>query len=145
MNLLVQGQGAPRGKLLEQFKTTARSVLFGTDSFWMGVDVPGRCAFERHHHPAAVRGARIIRLIEAKLELIQERGGDPFTEYSLPGSDPEIASGRRAFDPDEERQRNRRHSRQSDRDENVRARVFKGAAELPGENHLAKVRRFAIS
>ena len=41
MNLLVQGSGAPRGRLLEQFKTTARSVLFGTDSFWMGVDVPG--------------------------------------------------------------------------------------------------------
>ncbi len=83
MNLLVQGQGAPRGKLLEQFKSTARSVLFGTDSFWMGVDVPGdalsnviitRLPFAVPDHP----------LIEAKLELIQERGGDPFTEYSLP-------------------------------------------------------------
>src|SRR6266567_3848548 len=41
MNLLVQGGGAPRSKLLEQFKTTPRSVLFGTDSFWGGVDVPG--------------------------------------------------------------------------------------------------------
>ncbi|MGI9087647.1 MAG: ATP-dependent DNA helicase [Chthoniobacterales bacterium] len=83
MNLLVQGQGAPRGKLLEEFKSTERSVLFGTDSFWMGVDVPGdalsnviitRLPFAVPDHP----------LIEAKLELIQERGGDPFTEYSLP-------------------------------------------------------------
>ncbi len=83
LNLFVQGQGAPRGKLLEQFKTTERSVLFGTDSFWMGVDVPGdalsnviitRLPFAVPDHP----------LIEAKLELIQERGGDPFTEYSLP-------------------------------------------------------------
>jgi ATP-dependent DNA helicase DinG len=83
LNLLVQGAGAPRGKLLEQFKTTPRSVLFGTDSFWMGVDVPGealsnviitRLPFAVPDHP----------LIEAKLELIQERGGDPFTEYSLP-------------------------------------------------------------
>src|SRR5207244_9121770 len=32
-NLLVQGGGAPRGKLLDQFKTKSRSVLFGTDSF----------------------------------------------------------------------------------------------------------------
>ncbi|HSH38946.1 MAG TPA: helicase C-terminal domain-containing protein [Chthoniobacterales bacterium] len=83
MNLLVQGQGAPRGQLLERFKNTERSVLFGTDSFWMGVDVPGdalsnviitRLPFAVPDHP----------LIEAKLELIQERGGDAFTEYSLP-------------------------------------------------------------
>ncbi len=83
MNILVQGGGAPRSKLLEQFKSTPRSVLFGTDSFWGGVDVPGealsnviitRLPFAVPDHP----------LIEAKLELIEERGGDPFTEFSLP-------------------------------------------------------------
>jgi ATP-dependent DNA helicase DinG len=83
MNILVQGGGAPRSKLLEHFKSTPRSVLFGTDSFWGGVDVPGealsnviiaRLPFAVPDHP----------LIEAKLELIEERGGDPFTEYSLP-------------------------------------------------------------
>jgi ATP-dependent DNA helicase DinG len=83
MNLLVQGKSAPRSQLLEQFKNTPRSVLFGTDSFWMGVDVPGdalsnviitRLPFAVPDHP----------LTEAKLELIQARGGDAFTEYSLP-------------------------------------------------------------
>jgi ATP-dependent DNA helicase DinG len=83
MTLLVQGQGAPRGKLLEQFKNTPRSVLFGTDSFWMGVDVPGealsnviitRLPFAVPDHP----------LIEAKLEFIEANGGDAFTQYSLP-------------------------------------------------------------
>ncbi|HXX40665.1 MAG TPA: helicase C-terminal domain-containing protein, partial [Chthoniobacterales bacterium] len=80
MNLFIQGGGAPRGKLLEQFKTAPRSVLFGTDSFWSGVDVPGealsnviitRLPFAVPDHP----------LVEAKLDLIQQRGGDPFTEY----------------------------------------------------------------
>src|SRR6266403_2764520 len=83
LNLLVQGAGLPRSKMLQRFKTTPRSVLFGTDSFWMGVDVPGdalrnviitRLPFAVPDHP----------LIQAKLEMIIARGGDAFTEYSLP-------------------------------------------------------------
>jgi ATP-dependent DNA helicase DinG len=83
MNLLIQGGGAPRTKLLEQFKSTPRSVLFGTDSFWGGVDVPGEALSNViiTRLPFAVPDTP---LIEAKLELIEERGGDPFTEYSLP-------------------------------------------------------------
>ncbi|MEA3189251.1 MAG: ATP-dependent helicase DinG [Chthoniobacter sp.] len=82
-NLLVQGQGAPRHRLIEEFKNSERSVLFGTDSFWSGVDVPGealsnviitRLPFAVPDHP----------MIEAKLEMIQARGGDAFAEFSLP-------------------------------------------------------------
>src|SRR5256884_1652107 len=83
MNLLVQGGGAPRSKLLEQFKTTPRSVLFGTDSFWGGVDVPGEALSNViiTRLPFAVPDTP---LIEAKLELVQKRGGDAFTAYLLP-------------------------------------------------------------
>ncbi len=82
-NLMVQGKGKPRHRLVEEFKQDDRCVLFGTDSFWSGVDVPGealsnviitRLPFAVPDHP----------LIEAKLELIKSRGGDAFQEYSLP-------------------------------------------------------------
>lgn len=81
--LLIQGEGLPRHRLVSEFKKDERHVLFGTESFWSGVDVPGpalsnviitRLPFAVPDHP----------LIEAKLELIEANGGDAFSEYSLP-------------------------------------------------------------
>lgn len=81
--LLVQGEGMPRHQLVAEFKKDQRHVLFGTESFWSGVDVPGaalsnvmitRLPFSVPDHP----------LIEARLQRLEAAGEDAFASYSLP-------------------------------------------------------------
>ncbi len=81
--LFVQGGDLPRSLMLERFKKSAGGVLFGTDSFWQGVDVPGdalrtvvitKLPFSVPDHP----------LLEARLDAIRRGGGNPFMEYQLP-------------------------------------------------------------
>lgn len=81
--LLVQGRALPRHQMLAEFKNDTHSVLFGTESFWTGVDVPGdslsnviitKLPFAVPDHP----------LTASRLEHIEENGGNAFVEYSVP-------------------------------------------------------------
>ena len=78
-----QGGELSRTDMLESFREDTDSVLFGTSSFWEGVDVRGealsnviitRLPFEVPTHP----------VMEARVKQIKESGGDEFSEFSLP-------------------------------------------------------------
>ncbi len=77
-----QGGGLTRQELLEQFKADGNAVLFGTRSFWEGVDVPGealslvildKIPFVPHTDPVHQREEQLVR----------GRGGNPFEELQL--------------------------------------------------------------
>lgn len=70
-------------RLLDTFKKDENSVLFATDSFWQGVDVPG----------SSLSQVIIVKLpfsvpndpvFTARSEAIQKRGGNSFMELSVP-------------------------------------------------------------
>ncbi len=81
--LLLHGRDGSRTELARRLRAAGKGVLFGTDSFWTGVDVPGRALsqviitrlpFDPPTHPVA----------EARAERVRAQGGNPFSELTLP-------------------------------------------------------------
>jgi ATP-dependent DNA helicase DinG len=82
--LLLQGT-APRKALLEEFRATPNAVLFGTSSFWQGVDVQGEalsCVIV-DRLPFAVPSDPVVA---ARMKAIETAGGAPFFEYQVPSA-----------------------------------------------------------
>lgn len=82
--LIAQGvQTASRQKLIKHFQQFDRSILFGTSSFWEGVDIPGdnlsaivmvRLPFSPPNDP----------VFQARSEAVKEQGKNAFMHLALP-------------------------------------------------------------
>jgi ATP-dependent DNA helicase DinG len=81
--VLRQGDRMTRREMLANFRRAGDAILFGTSSFWEGVDVPGdalknviiaKLPFENPSHPVT----------KARLDEITRRGGNAFMERSVP-------------------------------------------------------------
>lgn len=82
MTVFVQGE-LPRSLTIDRFKAAPSPVLFGTDSFWEGVDVPGEAlsCVVLTKLPFSVPDDPVF---QARCERIQARGRNPFMHYAVP-------------------------------------------------------------
>jgi len=82
--MLLQGD-APKSALLEEFRLTPHAVLFGTSSFWQGVDVQGEqlSSVIVDRLPFAVPSDPVVA---ARVKAIDAEGGNAFFDYQVPAA-----------------------------------------------------------
>jgi ATP-dependent DNA helicase DinG len=84
VGLLVMRQGdEERNRLLTRFRENTDSVLFATDSFWEGIDAPGKSleVVVLTRLPFRVPTDPVM---EARTEAIEQLGGNAFWQLALP-------------------------------------------------------------
>ena len=81
--LVTQFERGSRRGVLDAFRSSPRSILLGTSSFWEGVDLPrdlvevvivARLPFANPRDP----------LVEARVEYLKQQGRNAFIEYQVP-------------------------------------------------------------
>ncbi len=85
IRLLIQGAGASRETITREFRESQPAVLFGTDSFWEGVDIIGdtlSCVVMSKLPFDAVGDP----VLGARADEVKERTGDAFRNFSLPNA-----------------------------------------------------------
>ncbi len=90
--VLRQGDGMSRVGMLERFKEGRKMVLFGAETFWQGVDVPGE----------ALTTVILVRLpfpvpsdplVAARMEEVRKRGASDFNDYMVPEATIKLRQG----------------------------------------------------
>ena len=83
VTVLAQGTSGPRSALLDRFRRSDTAVLLGTDSFWEGVDVPGK-ALEMVILVKLPFAVPTEPLVQAQVERLEDAGRNSFFEYQVP-------------------------------------------------------------
>lgn len=82
---LAQGKSGSRNNLLRMFRERKAHILFGTQSFWEGIDVPGE-ALEMLIITKIPFDVPSDPIAQARSDLIEQAGGNSFNDYSVPNA-----------------------------------------------------------